>query len=361
MPTSAPPCPQAARAPGYEPPPLGPMENIVTDEPVMPLPVNFVEALPDALVDQSITWPYHLPSFNGVDCLWWAMLVRAMYASDSTWLNRVAGWAGPVRRLFFRPRTDPSLQGYGFVELVDSVLVVIPGTSSEAEALAYFLTHSMRVLTTTAAGWKINATWATRGHQVVNGYAAWPPPSPEKPVIVIGHSSGGAYGAYFTYFRFSDPATPYTLATYGAPIWGTPSLTARYNNSGQLPKCIDFAVPQDPVPALPPPWAAVDLVLPLYYALTDRPNYQRVNALLTLQGITAPTPSTQPTTLDAIISVVRTLLAGGALDSKHSTANYTSQADTWAANDPSIAANRLRPAYTALKAILVDMDAAGLY
>jgi hypothetical protein len=357
--TSAPPCPQAARAPGYEPPPLGPMGNIVTDEPVIPL-ANFVaDALPNALVDQSRRWPYHLPSYNGVDCLWWSMLVRSMYATDSTWLLRVAGWAGPIVRSTFVDTSQPARQGYGLVELADSVLIVIPGTSSEAEALAYFLTHSLRLTTTSTVGWKINATWASRGSSVLLGYLAWPPPAPAKPVIVIGHSSGAAYGAFVTYSLYPGPTTPWTLVTFGAPIWGTDSMAARYNTLNQQPKTIDFIQPNDVVPTLPPPWAAVDILFPLQYALIDRPSYRRINTIQQLQGNNAPTQVTQPP-FDGLINGLRNLITGAGIDNQHTPVSYSNAADAWAANDPTIAANRLQPAYNALKTILNEMNSAHL-
>lgn len=355
------PCPQAARAPGYTPPPLPPLGYFVTDEPVLPLPTFVSNALPDALVDQSITWPYHLPSFNGLDCLWWSMLVRSMYGGDATWLTRVASWAGPVKRVQFTGRVQPATQSVGLVELGDYVLIVIPGTSSEAEAITYFLSHALRLLSEGQQGWQINATWAARGSQVVAAYNAWPPPTMAKPVVVIGHSSGAAYGAYTAYTLYSDPSHPVTLVTYGSPIWGTDSLANYYSTAGQLPKTIDFAQANDLVPTVPPPWSAVDLLYPLQYAFSGRPNYRRVNSLLQFSGTNAPAAVTQPTTLDAIINAVRTLITGGGIDVQHATSSYTAAADAWAANDPSIAANQLTPAYNSLKAILVDMNAAGLY
>lgn len=339
---------------------MQPFENIVTDEPVLPLQNIVADALPNALVDQAITWPYHLPSFNGVDCLWWAMLVRSMYTANDTWLKRVAGWAQPIVRTRFVGTSNPAVQGHGLVELQDCALIVIPGTSSEREMLTYFLTHSLRILTQTPAGWKINTTWASRGHQVRNSWVAWPPPDPFKPVIVVGHSSGAAYGAYVAYLLYQDSQHPWTLATFGAPIWGTDSLAQLYLDNNRAPQTIDFAQPNDFVPTIPPPWAAIDLAMPLAYSLLDRPNYRRVNSLLLLQGTSAPAPSTQPSTLNAIVNAVLTLIRGGGFDVQHATSSYTAAADAWAANDPSLNALQLRPAYDSLKAILRDMDAAGV-
>jgi len=358
---AAPPCPQAARSAGYVAIPPAPWENIVTDEPVLPLQFPVADALPAALVDQSIRWPYHAPSFNGVDCLWWAMLMRAAYSADQTWMARVAGWAQPIVRTQFTDRFQPARQGRVFVELQDCVLVVIPGTSSEAEALSYFLSHSLRQIHTSPAGWQINSTWAARGEQVVAAYNAWPPPNPFKPVIVVGHSSGGAYGAYFMYTKYSDSQHPYTLATYGAPIWGTHTLVDAYNDGGQLPKTIDFALANDIVPIIPPPWAAVDLLFPLAYALNNRPTYRRVNTLLTLGGSGGPVPAGGAATLETIVHAARTLVTGGSIEGAHAPASYTAAADHWAANDPSIVREGLRPAYDALKTILADMNTAGLY
>lgn len=361
MPTAAPPCPQAARAPGVAPLPPPTLLNVVEDVPAVPRPVDQADALPRALVDQSVRWPYHLPSFNGLDCLWWAMLVRALYASDSTWVRRVAEWAQPVARLSFVDRTQPARQGYGLVELRDCVLVVVPGTSSEAEALAYFLTHSLRlVYTNIDFGWKINQAWATRGQQVLDAYLEWPPPSPHKPVIFIGHSSGAAYAAYCGYSAFSDPHQPNTIVNFGAPIWGTQSLSAFYVDRDKEPKTLDFGTPNDPVLAVPPAWAVVDL-LGLRYPYADRITYARINPLLQLGGLSAPEPVSQPSTFDAVLAAIRSVLVGGQLGADHAPAAYTTAANKWAANDPSIDAEFMRPAYDALAVILTDMNTAGLY
>lgn len=359
--TTAPPCPQAARAPGVAPLPPSPQDFQITDQPVLPLGNIVEEAPPAAPVDAAIRLPYHLPPWFGLDCLWWAMLVRAVYAADSTWLNRVAGWAQPVVRMQFTDRLQAARQGRAFVELQDCVLVVIPGTSSEAEALSYFLSHSLRQLYTSPAGWSINSTWATRGQQVVAAYNAWPPPNPFKPVIVVGHSSGGAYGAFFTYSKYSDSQHPFTVVTYGAPIWGTHTLVDAYNDGNQLPKTIDLALDNDIVPILPPPWAAIDVLFPLQYALSDRPTYRRVNELLLLGRPSGPVQAGGAATFETIVNAARTLITGGSIETAHAPASYTAAADLWAANDQVIASEGLTAAYNALKTILADMNTAGLY
>jgi hypothetical protein len=239
-------------------------------------------------------------------------------------------------------------------------LIVIPGTSSETEALTYFLTHSLRLLTTAEEGWRINSTWATRGQQVLASYQAWPPESPAKPVIVIGHSSGAAYGAWVAFHVWPARSLPLSLVTFGAPIWGTTSLSSRYVANGKLPQTLDFGVANDPVLALPPPWAVVDL-LQLNYALAGRPEYDRLTPLLQLGSTAGPSPVSQPTTFDAFFSAARSFLTGRGIDENHKTSVYTAAADQWAANDPSIEANRVVSSYQALKVILDDMDSAGVY
>jgi hypothetical protein len=335
------------------------MQNDITDIPVIPLGNIVSDALPAALVQPAIRWPYHLPSWNGVDCLWWAMLVRSMYWPDSTWLSRVANWASPVIRAQTVPNANPAIQGFSLVELQDQILVVIPGTSSESEALGYFITHSLRQIYTSQDGWKINQTWAMRGAQVVSAWTVWPPPNPLKPVTVIGHSSGGAYGAYFTYSLYSDAQHPFTLVTYGSPIWGTDSLVDTYRSQNQLPKTIDLVNPNDVVPLLPPQWAAIDLVLPLAYPTAGRVNYRRVNPALQLGQTTPPSQVQQAAALDTVVAAVTSLFTGAGLAAQHSTRAYCDAADLYAANDPSIAANQLTPEYNALKVILNDMNANG--
>lgn len=367
---SAIPCQQAARAPGVPSPPPLSMQVQIEAIPELPRPPVQAQALQMALADPVTRWPYHLPAYNGVDCLWWSMLARAVYWSDDTWIRRVAAWAGPIARLTFVDRSVPSRQGYAFVELGDCVLVVIPGTSSEAEALAYIMTHSLALTTSVQPGPMVwNSAWADRGFQVLTAYSAWPAPQVRKPIIVIGHSSGGAYGAYFAFRRDDNIDYLTTLVTFGAPIWGTPSLENHYRNFfaagariqiGQLrPQVIDFGTPNDIVTTLPPPWAAVDLLIP-GYAQANRPTYARFTNLILLGLNSGPTPVDQPATLPAVTHAVITLVRGGGLGVEHGMPNYTAGAQRWCNNDASITDAGLDTERTALNAILAAMNTAGV-
>lgn len=298
------------------------------------------------------------------------MLFRAMYFTDDTWLRRVSAWAGPITRLQFQSRATPSVQGFGLVELGDSVLIVIPGTSSEVEAIAYLLTHALDNTASTFDGeWSMNSTWVNRGAQVERGYRFWPPPTTRKPIIVVGHSSGGAYGAFTAFTVDNDVNFLTTLVTYGAPIWGTPSMERRYREhftqgdriqTGVLrPQVVEFGNPNDFVTALPPPWSLIDVVIP-GYPRANRPTYTRFVNLLQLGANGAPTPVNQPTTTETATSALLTILTGQGLGAQHAPAAYTANAERWADNDPTIADAGWGAERTALKNILVDMNAAGV-
>lgn len=333
-------------------------------------PEQQVEALPQARVDPTRPWPYHLPAYNGLDCLWWSMLFRSMYWRDDSYFRLCAEWAGPVTKLLFEGTSVPAVQGSGFAELSDCVLVVIPGTSSELEALTYLVTHSLLLTTPDPTNeWRINSTWASRGRQVADRLAAWPPPSPRKPFIVVGHSSGGAYGAYVSFLIDTDIDKLTTLVTFGAPIWGTPSMRTRYLThfttgdriqTGLLrPQVIEFGNPNDFVTTIPPSWALIDLCVP-GYALANRPDYSRFTNLLELGNRGAPTPINQPTTLAAGTAALLALVTGGGLNINHSPTLYTAAAQLWADNDSYVTDQGFERERARLKEILHFMNVDGV-
>lgn len=352
------PCPQAARAPGISPGTADPFYYAIEDLPVLPRPGTIPPDSGPLRVTPSLQWPYHLPSFNGIDCFYWALLVRGSYWTDQTWVNNVAAWSGPVMRIAFIPSTDPAVQGYALVELTDCVLIVVPGTSTDVEAIQYVVTHSLEDVTMDGVGqWSINTAWALRGQAVRLAYLAWPPPAPQKPLIIVGHSSGGAYGAYAAFKLLQGATVPITLVTYGAPIWGTPSLDD-YIQNNKKPQVIEFQNPNDPITVVPPPWSVID-VFQLGYRLAPRPEYQRVGSVLILGNNGRPNVSTGNVGTNTAANAMLTVVIGGNAGTQHSTVVYTANANLWAKNDPTLTTGDWDNEYDHLFAVYQAMIAAG--
>jgi hypothetical protein len=358
-PTSAGPCPQAARSTGQALLVPNAEYFAVETAPIVPRSPPPPPGKPILQVTPSINWPYHALGFNGIDCLWWALLFRAMYWSDGTWLNNVANWAQTiVRQVFFKP-TNPNLQPYGLVELQDCVLIAIPGTQNETEALQYVMAHSLESLATDpAAGWTINSAWFLRATPILAAYLSWPPPNPLKPILIIGHSSGGAYGAYVAakLAQISGILKYISLLTYGAPIWGTPSLNAAMLATvGQI---VEFQNPNDPITVIPPTWSLINS-FNLGYALNPQPIYQRNWNVLLLGNQGPPTPSSGNQPQNAIISAFQQVLTTQNYDASHSRVAYSVNANAWMQNDPNLVAWGFQDQINSLEAVYEAMVTAG--
>jgi hypothetical protein len=232
------------------------------------------------------------------------------------------------------------------------------------------MTHSLLLTAQSRDNqWSMNATWASRGNEVDLRFREWSAGRVSKPTIVMGHSSGGAYGAYVAFMEDYDINYLTTLVTFGAPIWGTPSMENRYRThftqgdriqTGVLrPQVIEFGAPNDPVPTLPPPWAAIDLLIP-GYAQANRPTYARFTSLILLGLNNGPTPVDQPATLPAVTNAVLHLVTGQGIVQEHGMPNYTAGAARWANNDVTIGELHLETERRVLLGILADMNAAGV-
>jgi Lipase (class 3) len=335
MPAISGPCPQAQRIVGSAPAVADPYYFALESTPILPRTGVIAPNSGPARVTPFLQWPYHLPSFNGIDCLYWAMLARASYWTDQTWVNNVCQWASPVLRISYVSVANPGIQGYALVELQDCVMIVIPGTSSEEEALQYIMRHSLENLTYNPAGdYAINSAWALRGESVRLAYLAWPPPALTKPIIVVGHSSGGAYGAWVTLRLDETSSQPVSLVTFGAPLWGTPSIVA-YEFPRKAPKFYEFGNPNDPIMVIPPPWSVIDAAQ-LGYRLAPRPEYRRVGNVLLLGNVGRPTPTVGDSSVSVGAAAFFNSVTGQGAGLPHSTHTYTLNAKLWAENDPTL-------------------------
>lgn len=355
MPSTLPPCPQAASGGGVLPAPLNPL--VMAIEQTAPVPER---APPPPLLDTDFSddpaarWPFHLPAWNAIDALYWSMLARAVYAEDDTWILRVARWSGTVLRSQYVPPLAPPVVGRALIEFSDHWLCVVAGTNSDPERNAYLLGHALEQLSVDDVKfWACNAQWYTRSTTVFNAAIAWPY-STAKPVICIGHSSGGAEGSV-TAVRFGDRSEASTqhAVTFGCPRWCSSSLLDHITLE-KRPQVIEFALPGDPVPLVPPPWSVID-ALRLNYNIAARPSYLRPGALLEMQGANGVSPRTSTSNAD-LYEAARQVLAANLSTTNHATSAYTSSAATWAQSY--CAGNNSSEVIAGLLTILAEMDAA---
>lgn len=352
------PCNQAAAVAGTLPPPADPLLFAIeaAGAPARPVedPWNIEIIVAPDLHDR---WPFHMPAWNAVDSLWWAMLTRSGYWVDTTWFSRVAAWAGPVQRQAWVGTADPLVQGHGYAEYPTFNLVNIPGTVSEIERNSYIVSHAMEITRTDpVGGWQMNATWYDRGAQVLTSLLAWPL-NEDKPTIVVGKSSGGGYAAAVATRLTQRPGIePVALVTYGAPRWATPSLRDAITLA-KHPQVIEFGTPGDPITMIPPPWSVVD-GFRLQYNLANRPQYGRFGPLLQVRGADGVIPVPDESDFTRISNAVSGFLQGNVDMTQHEGLTYTNGLAVWA---QSLASN---PATAepvgSLFALLADMNAAGV-
>lgn len=331
MPAAVGPCPQAAGMAGQ----LGPATDPTRFALEMPLAAPRVEP-PEidggwsVIPEPGLRWPYHLPRWNAVDAFYWSMLARASYSPNASLILSVASWAAPVRGHDYAPPVAPPAVGHAFIELADCWLCVIPGTSSEAELLDYVTTHALELtFVNPVGGWSVNRTWWQRTNTVWQAAIVWDYPS-EKPLIAIGHSSGGPeVGVLAARHSQIGANEPGAAVTFGAPSWSSPSLND-YVAGAKKPQVIEFTGPDDLVPRLPPPWSALD-VAGINHALTPRPTYTRVGTLLELRG-TDGAFVRENSSFAAAYSAMQHVLRRDLGGADHAAKTYTDLAASWAQN-----------------------------
>jgi hypothetical protein len=323
------PCPQTGFTVGIVPPPADPLWTAIEASPPTPrqpepavLPPFQPAPQPQARI------PFHLPAYHGLDVFWWSLLARAAYGTDSSWMTQVSGYANPVMRLAYVPPAAPPAVGHAFIELPDQVMVVVPGTSSDGELLAYMMSHALdQVSTYPDTDVEINSTWYERGLVVTAAENAWVMPA-GKPIVYVGHSSGGATCAAAAMARvLAQDDRQIAVITYGSPQWTLASyLTTK--NSTKSPQVIEFTTSNDPVTDLPPPFSLIDALGFIPRLLFPRPAIRRYGTLLSLNDAdgarAAPTPG-----LDSITSGFQAILRGDAV-AGHAMRAYTASASQWA-------------------------------
>lgn len=351
------PCPQAAASAGLAPPGPDPLLFAVEAMPPDPRPSEeWDSAAITAGPDPANVWPFHLPAWNAIDALWWAMLMRACYSPTDVFLRRTVEWASPIVRLSYTPSAPPPVIGHALVELPDQWLCIAPGFTDDPHRLQYIYTHAIDQTTVDpVAGWTANATWYQYAQTLWAAARAWVYP-PAKPLLCVGHSSGGAITGVMSFLRVqAAPEVHVAAVQFGTVRWGTASLLTS-KTLQKTPQIMEFANANDPFVALPPPFSVYS-AFPLVRLFWPYPEYIRFGTLMDLvggHGIWAHDQDTQTTLYNVYLGLQR----GDLPNAYHHEGVYTRLASAWAINYA--AANGLADVLRPLLLILADMDAADL-
>jgi hypothetical protein len=334
MPTAAP-CPQACRTsqPGVADP--NPLLMAIEANPPVPRAVdpNQPPDKPFYGLDRSIIWRYHLPQWEDLDAYLWSMIARASHGPDITFFNEVLATTGTVQNSVWVPPPNDSAQLYAFGKMLDVNYVVIGATATDLELIQYVCSHSLgQIITDPTKGWQFNAAWLSRATPIVSAYLGFESRD-TQPLVVVGHSSGGAYAAAFAYtLNVLRPNTRIAVVTFGTPAWclSTTRLTLSTILNVQP---IEFAHPSDLVAYIPPSGS----ILNQYYVGSENVlplNWTRVGSLLGL----SPTVHFQyiplPLNTPSVEGIARRLFDGTLNVAVHPTSVYTASASFWTNQNP---------------------------
>lgn len=178
---------------------------------------------------------------------WYASLARASYAPTALFAGQLARALKSTDSLLYRANTTGLVPGFFVVEYEDGIIVVVSGTTSVPQALAYIATHVAAL--TTSDPFIVNRTWydaaAAIRDAILDRYD-WS----SKMAIFIGHSYGGAVAGILQAL-LPGPPDSYAnrlLVTFGSPAFGSASFCVAPGNTAGHCRVDSLS---DPVPFLP--------------------------------------------------------------------------------------------------------------
>lgn len=301
--------------------------------------------------DLGTSWKWHEP-----DLFFWASLLRASYAPDNSFVDRVGNDFKDVEIVAYQAPGPGFTYGWNLLRYSDGAVLNIAGTANRYQAISYFVGHLGDVYTA-PSGWQINAAWEAGAAPIRAALGSLLQPNEE--VLVLGHSSGAAVGAAVIAGLLSAGSTnKFGQVTFGAPAYATPTLKTQLAAASLL----RITTPDDPVPYLPPPsWVgyAARAALPIFRAPSATYTHQQ-GALSISQGQSVTTVQSNDQSNPAWLQRAAAFLINlpGNLDA-HQMASYSAIAQTIR---PASAARTLQfwANYPDLDAAAFDMDQAGL-
>lgn len=203
-------------------------------------------------------FPVLTNSWTGVDAYWWATLIRANSGNlDDSFVQRTLSAKGTYRRFVrITVQETPDILVSWWCRMNDRFIVGIEGTRTITQALNYVFTHALGNQTLIGSAW-FNSTWVQQALYHVGLIANDWQAEGFPPLLIIGHSYGGAVVAPF-YLALTNGRTSSfdQLVTMGNPINVTRSAEQALGGI----KWIRFANRGDLVANLPPPQLVCNLI-----------------------------------------------------------------------------------------------------
>lgn len=183
-----------------------------------------------------------------------AAVMIEMYADDTTAAENTFNAAFPGYLLTTRPNTNELTPGSLIAVRAEMTVVVIPGTTNfwqwASQGAWGIAGMSNFAYYSTLQTWFDAAIVLLR--RIENAGA-----DPEKPIVLCGHSYGGAVACILAaMFRFAQPEREIGVLTFGCPKPGDARLCALVNRCTS----VHLVNKDDPVCYLPPSGSELDLV-----------------------------------------------------------------------------------------------------
>lgn len=176
-----------------------------------------------------------------------AQILSWLYSDPDSIAAFFAAWLGPLASVTVVPNSNSLIPGSVIIQTANWTMVVVSGTSNPQQLALQMISG--------AVPWQnygIYGTvplWHTASQVMLNRMAA-AGVNPDLPLIITGHSYGGAVATLVAARLIAaDPTRNIQLLTFGSPSAGDGRVDALLGN---LVRRIHLANAGDPVPGLPP-------------------------------------------------------------------------------------------------------------
>jgi pimeloyl-ACP methyl ester carboxylesterase len=224
-----------------------PLASIPLQMPVARLPLVMPESQPLFISD--------FPLSRISTQYWLATLARATYSSGGALFTQAARAVAPESYpVTFVPNAAGFVPGYGIVKFPDFLLVVISGTTNLNQWLAQIFLNSLvpasYPIAGTAGQGQTMALYKAAADAIDTAIVT--AAGNDKPVLLCGHSMGGAVATllHYKYRRQTAARKPSRCLTFAAPKPGDLALSQDTRTASSVLRRL--TIQGDAVPGLPP-------------------------------------------------------------------------------------------------------------